>query len=67
MLKRLQDKWKVNGTQLLLILCTFAIGGSTTGYITRKLFKFAIPLEPGILKSVLYVLVITLLWPFVVI
>lgn len=36
MFQRLQEKWKVNGTQLLLILCVFAITGTTTAYFTRQ-------------------------------
>ncbi|MFT3826032.1 MAG: phosphoribosylglycinamide formyltransferase [Chitinophagaceae bacterium] len=36
MFQRLQKKWKVNGTQLFLILCVFAITGTTTAYITRQ-------------------------------
>ncbi len=37
MFQRLQQKWKVSGTQLLLILCVFAITGTTTAYITRQI------------------------------
>lgn len=37
MFKRLQQKWKVNGTQLFLILCVFAITGSATAYITKQI------------------------------
>lgn len=65
MFERLQKKWKVNGLQLLLILCTFAIGGSLTGYAGRKLMNiFAI--ETGWLWVVVYILLITLLWPMAV-
>jgi formyltetrahydrofolate-dependent phosphoribosylglycinamide formyltransferase len=35
MFERLQKKWKVSGTQLVLILCTFAVTGSLTAYISR--------------------------------
>jgi hypothetical protein len=34
---RLKKKWKVTGTQLVLILCVFAITGTTTAYITRMI------------------------------
>lgn len=37
MFQRLQQKWKVSGTQLFLILCVFAITGTTTAYITRQI------------------------------
>jgi hypothetical protein len=65
MFERLQKKWKVNGLQLLLILCTFAIGGSLTGYAGRKLMNF-ISIEQGWLWVVVYILLITLLWPMAV-
>ena len=65
MFERLQKKWKVGGTQLLLILCTFAIGGSLTGYVGRKLLNL-LPLEEGVLWIILYIIVVTLIWPFAV-
>jgi hypothetical protein len=37
MLERLQQKWKVNGIQLLLILCVFAITGTATAFITKQI------------------------------
>jgi hypothetical protein len=37
MFENLQKRWKVNGTQLFLILCVFAITGSTTAYISRQI------------------------------
>lgn len=36
MLQRLKQRWKVNGLQLFLILCVFAITGTTTAYLTRQ-------------------------------
>src|SRR5262245_56628046 len=36
MFHRLKQKWKVNGTQLFLILCVFAITGTTTAWLTRQ-------------------------------
>jgi formyltetrahydrofolate-dependent phosphoribosylglycinamide formyltransferase len=35
MFQRLKQKWNVNGTQLILILCVFAITGTTTAWLTR--------------------------------
>jgi phosphoribosylglycinamide formyltransferase-1 len=35
MFHRLKQKWNVNGTQLVLILCVFAITGTTTAWLTR--------------------------------
>ncbi len=40
MFERLKKKWKVSGTQLFLILCVFAITGTTTAYITRKITEW---------------------------
>ena len=37
MFQRLKQKWKVNGTQLFLILCVFAITGTTTAWLTRQI------------------------------
>lgn len=37
MFQQLKQKWKVNGTQLLLILCVFAITGTTTAWLTRQI------------------------------
>lgn len=65
MFKGLRNKWKVNGFQLLLILCTFAIGGSLCGYIGRKIMAL-LPLEKGVLWFIVYILLITILWPMAV-
>ena len=35
MLENLQKHWKVGGLQLFLILCVFAITGTTTAYISK--------------------------------
>lgn len=35
MFEKLKAKWKVNGAQLFLILCTFAVTGTTTAYLSR--------------------------------
>jgi formyltetrahydrofolate-dependent phosphoribosylglycinamide formyltransferase len=37
MFKKLQQKWKVNSTNLVLILCTFAVTGSLTAWISRQI------------------------------
>lgn len=61
----LKNKWKVGGLQLLLILCTFALGGSLCGYAGRKILSL-FPLEKGVLWFVVYILLITILWPICV-
>jgi formyltetrahydrofolate-dependent phosphoribosylglycinamide formyltransferase len=62
MFDRLQKKWKVNGLQLILILCTFAIGGSLTGYAGRKLMNL-LPIDQNWLWIIVYILLVTILWP----
>lgn len=66
MLKRLQQKWNVKPAQLVLIICTFAIGGSLTGYAGRKILNL-FDLNQDWLWILLYVLLITILWPLSVI
>ncbi|HEY1032608.1 MAG TPA: DUF6787 family protein [Flavipsychrobacter sp.] len=65
MFERLRNKWKVNGFQLLLILCTFAIGGSLCGYVGRKIMAL-LPLEKGAIWVIVYILIVTILWPIAV-
>lgn len=62
MFQRLREKWKVNGWQLALILITFALGGSTCGYLGRKILAL-LNIESGFIRLPLYILLITLLWP----
>jgi len=65
MFKKLKERWRVNGTNLALILCTFALGGSLCGIAARKLLAFA-ALEKGFPWVMLYIVLVTLLWPFCV-
>lgn len=62
MFKRLQEKWKVSALRVLLIIATFAIGGSLTGYAGRKLLD-GIGVERGAGWIILYILIVTILWP----
>ena len=65
MFDRLQKKWKVGGLQLFLILCTFAIGGSATGFVAKKIMN-ALAIQQDWLWAIVYILLITLLWPMMV-
>ncbi len=65
MLQSLQKKWKVNGLQLVLILCTFAIGGSLTGFAGKKLMNLFF-IDQRWLWLVVYIIVVTVIWPFAV-
>jgi ABC-type multidrug transport system permease subunit len=37
MFEKLKKKWKVDGIQLFFILCTFAVTGTLTAYISRAI------------------------------
>jgi len=65
MFSNLQKKWKVRGWQLLLILIVFALGGSLTGYIGKKLMS-VFEIEILVLYLIIYILIVTLIWPFAV-
>jgi NhaP-type Na+/H+ or K+/H+ antiporter len=65
MLEKLQQKWKVNLQQLILILLTFALGGSACGYLGRKILKF-LQIDNDAIYIFAYILVITILWPLCV-
>ena len=66
MLKKLQEKWKVGISRLVLIITTFALGGSLCGYLGRKVLGFT-NMEKGVLWVIVYILLVTLLWPLCVI
>ena len=65
MLKKLQDKWKVNGINFLLILVTFAAGGSLCGIAGKKIMNFT-GLEKGFLWLMIYIIILTIIWPICV-
>ncbi len=65
MFKQLQQKWKVTGWQLTLVLGTFALGGSLCGYLTRLIIQ-PLNIENAFLYGTLYFILLTLLWPICV-
>ena len=65
MLRRLQQKWNVGPGRLFLILVTFALGGSLTGYAGKKIMRLT-DIGDAALYVVCYILLVTLLWPFMV-
>ena len=65
MFSRLKNKWQVSWFQFALIICTFALGGSLCGYVGRKILTL-LPLEKNFIYYILYILLISLLWPFAV-
>jgi formyltetrahydrofolate-dependent phosphoribosylglycinamide formyltransferase len=62
MFDKLKQRWKVNGINLILIITTFAIGGSLCGYAGRKLLELT-NLDKGPVWVMLYIVLVTLLWP----
>jgi len=62
MFEKLKSRWKVNGINLLLIIATFALGGSLCGYTGRKILLLT-GLDEGITWVILYIILVTLLWP----
>lgn len=65
MFEGLQKKWKVSGLHLVLILSTFAIGGSVTGFVGKKIMN-AISIQQDWLWAIIYILLITIIWPVAV-
>lgn len=65
MFDKLQKKWKVNGLQLALILCTFTIGGSLTGFAGKKIMN-QLSIQQDWLWAVIYILLMTIIWPLAV-
>ena len=65
MFEKLRKKWKVNVLQLVLILCTFAIGGSLTGYAAKKIMN-VLSIEADWLWAIIYIVLVTIIWPAMV-
>lgn len=65
MFDKLKQKWKVSGLQLFLIICTFAIGGSFTGFVGKKIMNL-LAIGQDWIWAIVYILLITLIWPFAV-
>lgn len=63
--ERLQKKWNVNGPQLGLILVTFAVGGSLTGQAAKWVMD-ALNIGRVWYWGLLYLLIVTALWPLLV-
>ncbi|MFY7840224.1 MAG: DUF6787 family protein [Lacibacter sp.] len=65
MFEKLRNKWNVTPLQLVLILCTFAIGGSLTGFAGKRIMPL-FGIETPWLYVPIYILLITLIWPLMV-
>jgi formyltetrahydrofolate-dependent phosphoribosylglycinamide formyltransferase len=65
MFEKLKKHWGVNGFNLMLILITFALGGSLCGYAARRLLLL-VNIDKGFVWLLIYLLTVTILWPFAV-
>ena len=65
MFDKLKQKWKVSAFQLTLILCVFAIGGSLTGWVSKKIMN-QLTLDADWLWAIIYILLVSIIWPMMV-
>ena len=65
MFRNLRKRWQVSPFQLFLVLLTFTIGGSLCGWLGRQILEM-LPIPAGVLWMVLYIVLVTLLWPICV-
>lgn len=65
MFKSWKERWQVSWLQFALIITTFACGGSLCGVAGRKLLA-VLDLEKGITYFIIYIITISILWPFCV-
>ena len=63
MLKKLKARWKVNSINLVLIITTFAMGGSLCGYLGRTILALSNLENYKLVWFVFYIIIVTLLWP----
>lgn len=65
-LTRLKGKWQVkNILQVILILCTFALGGTLCAFLGRHI-KSLVGLPGGVAGVLISILLATILWPLCV-
>ena len=65
-INKLQQKWGVGPVQFWLIMTTFALGGSLSGYLNKQILNLVF-LEKNAAYWLVYPLLLTILWPFSVI
>ena len=66
MFQRLKQRWKVSGFQLFFIICTFAIGGSLTGFAGKKIMN-VLNIELDWVWAIVYIFLMTIIWPMMVV
>lgn len=62
MFRRLKEKWGLSWPRFILVFTTFALGGSLCGYTGKRLMALT-SLEKGILYYIIYIVLITIIWP----
>jgi len=65
-INKLQQKWGVGPVQFWLIMTTFALGGSLSGFLNKQILNLVF-LEKNAAYWLIYPLLLTILWPFSVI
>ncbi len=65
-INKLQQKWGVGQVQFWLIMTTFALGGSLSGYLNKQILNLVF-LEKNAAYWLIYPLLLTILWPISVI
>lgn len=65
MLQKLKAKWGVSWWQFTLIFTTFALGGSTCGWLGRQALQY-LDIDNAAIRIPLYIIIVTLLWPICV-
>jgi len=63
---KLKNKWQVkNILQVILILCTFALGGTACSFLGKRIMHAIGPDHKGLWIAA-YVVMVTILWPLCV-
>ncbi len=65
MFVKLKQKWQVGWLQFVLIFCKFALGGSSCAKLGSWLLSYILT-EKSVLYWIIYVPLVTLLWPICV-
>ena len=65
MFEKLKNKWKLSSLQLLLVFITFALGGSSCSWLSKKIV-FAFLDQNSVLGWIAYFICVCLLWPLCV-
>ena len=66
MFRRLKEKWGLSWPRFILVFTTFALGGSLCGYAGKRLMTLT-SIEKGVFYYILYILLVTVIWPACVI